>query len=166
VELLVNCNIIKVIESVFAYSEGLLQINEACEILSNLTSRRKVLVNELVYSKLYMQVVKLFNEVNKDAIYVICNCFLYADNIQWLIDDGVLISCIQLLDTHNPTINFLILNVINQILITTKGNPTRLNIIRQLVETGATERIERIYYMNNIHNATLAEEILSEISLG
>jgi len=164
-ELLVDCDIIKVIESIFEYSEGLLQINEACEILCNLTNKSKILVNELVDCKLYLLIVKLFNELNKNAIYVICNCFLYADNIQSLVDDGILINCLQLLDLQNRTINFLILNVIKQILITTKGSYTRLNIIRQLVETGTIEKIEEIYYMRNIDNATLAEQILHNIHI-
>lgn len=172
VEAFAQCGVVKVAESVFSNAKGLLLANDACEILANLTSKSKTLVEEVLDSQLHLLVVKLFfNEtnitnVNKDAIYLVCNCFFYANGkqLQELINEGLLIKCLGLLATNNPTMSFLILSILKQILMKTKDCEGRNAVVKQLEETGAMERIGEMCYVQNDANAKLAESVLESIS--
>eukprot|EP00826_Nyctotherus_ovalis_P008846 TRINITY_DN12297_c0_g4_i3.p1 TRINITY_DN12297_c0_g4~~TRINITY_DN12297_c0_g4_i3.p1 ORF type:complete len:243 (-),score=67.53 TRINITY_DN12297_c0_g4_i3:123-851(-) len=165
-----ECGAVKVVEGVFSNAKGLMLANDVCEILANLTSKSKTIVEEVLNSQLHLLVAKLlFSEtnVNKDAVYLVCNCFFYANGkqLQELINEGLLIKCLGLLATNSPTTNFLILNVLKQILAKIKDCESKNTVIKQLEETGAMERIGEMCYVQNDANAKLAECILESISL-
>lgn len=167
--LLMDSEIIKVIEHLFMHYKGLVVISDACEILANLTRRSEDFASNLVNSKLHLLVVDkllldsdLDTDPNTDAVYIVCKCFSKANStqIQTLIDNNAFIKCLQLFVTSNLGMDCLMLNVINHILRETKGSPTRLTIIQQLLEAGAMAKIEDM--CRNADNSELVNSILKQ----